>query len=454
MKVKDSLAGSRGLCPFCHQPIEVPRPTITVSAARIQKASLSKIEKAPSLAAAPTTTKTDSLSEKQTAPSVASESYSNPFSTTHFEPIDSVQKQTPPAPPAPAFDIKESISLWIAAVGLGLLCLCPFFRWVAIGAAGGVTGLVGDGRILIAVSAVAIVLYVVALTVKWQTNLLLLVVELWGIFVAIWMFSLFQQVATAVKDTDNAFAQILSNVLIGPGTGLYVGLIGGAAVAASLAFFTFSRAIGAQRIKGFAILQGIGIIVVASAGLFFTRNRLDAPREPGPPPRLDFGNSVAPKPEEKKEFEATLGQEFQLGNLKITPLRFDETTLDEKPTFGDLRPRDVKSMVLTISVRNTSGGQVFTPYSSMEVTDNFGNVCPDPTHSEAFASRVWIKGNEMFEDLRPGKTATVKVAFDPQVDNASEYTCKFTAQTSNKKKFDHWQMKFRPDKARTNSQTK
>jgi hypothetical protein len=437
------MSGSRGLCPFCKGEIEVPKVTVHISADRIQQSLVPTIEKpvAP-VVAAPLVIRTAKSGREQAIPPIGTEA---PTVATPklAEATISVQQ------PIQAFDTNETISLWIASVGLGLLCLSPFLPWVRLGA-GGFSGLAGDGRILLGLSVLAVITFVLALTIRWQINWVLLTVEFWGVFVAFWMCSLLWQLSRMTTESDGALAKMFSTMLISPGSGLYVGLIGGMAVAASLVFFISSRSRLTSSTNVFAILQSVTVAVAALVALVVVPAGFNNSIANGGTQKRGLGNTIEPK---ENVIEAKLGQQFDLGNLKITPDRFDLVVLQERPVFGDPKPRKTKSFVLTISARNTSTGQVFTPYTKMEVRDNFGNVCPDPTDNKLFSSSVFIAGDEMFKDLRPGETASVKVAFDPQVENAIEYTCKLTTKTSNEPKLDEWQLKFTPNTSRTNSRS-
>jgi hypothetical protein len=151
---------------------------------------------------------------------------------------------------------RSVIALWIAAAGLSLLCLSPFFKWVSIGA-GGITGLAGDGKIMLVISIVAVIAFVVYLVQKKHLLRLLLPVQAWGLVTSIWMSMILwhMSIATQALEAEGSpFAGFLAAVMISPGEGLYLGLIGGICLAGSLGFLV-ARAL--NRNRRLAIFVGV-----------------------------------------------------------------------------------------------------------------------------------------------------------------------------------------------------
>lgn len=369
-------------------------------------------------------------------------------------PPTAVGTSTPPSPPhqstgrddiqqpqVPTTSLNTTLALWIAGIGLLLICLSPFFKWISVGA-GGVTGLAGDGKVLLVISLVAVGAFGCAISKKaWMTPLLS-VVQGWGVIVVFWMGSLLWKLSTLASQSaveENVFAAMFSTMLISPGVGLYLGLIGAIAISGALGYLVGRRLFESNRRITFGITQAVALGIGGAVAAMLGPTGLAEPHRNTQTGILNFGTQ---ENTDDKIVDALLGKPFTLGNLQITPAGFDLVTLRERPLFGDLQPRKTKSFVFSFSAKNISDGQVFSPYTSMDVTDNFGNKCADPTDSATISTSVTIDGNEMLQKLRPGETAKVKVAFDPQLENAHEYSCVLTTQTSNQDDYEEWRITF------------
>lgn len=342
-----------------------------------------------------------------------------------------------------SFDSNLKIALWIAGTGLLLAGLSPFFKWVNIGG-GGMTGIAGDGRILLAITAVASVAFVVAVTTKQFMLPLMLAVQVWGMIVLFWMGGLFWKLSSIANQTevkDNLFAAMLSTILISPGLGLYIGLIGGIFITGALGYVAATHFKAKDRLIKFVAIEtlafcfGIGTTIILGPSVLPNKNENTSSNL--------FGFRET---ESATEIivEAKLNKTFMLGNLQITPIKFELVRLQVRPLFGELQLRDSKSVVLSFFAKNISEGEVFSPFTSMEVIDSFGNVCSDPTDRVSFSSSVAIDYNGILQDILPGETAKVMVAFDPKIETAKEYNCVLFTQTSNKNDYKRWQIKFAP----------
>ena len=337
----------------------------------------------------------------------------------------------------------STIALWIAAAGLLLTCLSPFFKWISVGA-GGVTGLAGDGKILFAITVVAVVAFITAITKKNLMLPLLVPVQAWGMIVSFWMGALLWKLSSIVNETnvkDNLFAAMLSTMLVSPGVGLYIGLFGGISIAGALGYVTATQFSEKQKVTIFPAIQALALCIGIGTAIFLGPSEFRQSEGSTDPKLFGFG---ANEPKEEAVIAAELKKSFTLGNLQITPDGFELLTLLEKPLFGEMQPRQTKSFVFTFSAKNISDGEVFAPFTTLKVTDNFGNVCPNPTAHAAFTSSVTIESNEMLKKLWPGKSARVMVAFDPQIQKAKEYTCNLITQSSNREDYKKWQINFSP----------
>jgi hypothetical protein len=161
------------------------------------------------------------------------------------------------------FDTHHKISAWIAGGGLLILGLSAFFKWIKIGA-GGVTGLAGDGKILLAVTVLAAAAYSAAIVKrKWLTPVILSV-QAWGTIAMFWMGALIWKVGSILDSPDvkdNPFAAMFSTMLVSPGAGLYLGLIGGITVAGALGFLAVRLLLPVRNLKPFYASQGISCVL-------------------------------------------------------------------------------------------------------------------------------------------------------------------------------------------------
>jgi len=160
-----------------------------------------------------------------------------------------------------AFDTPLKIAAWAAGGGLLVLALSPLFIWIKLGA-GGVTGISGDGKIVLGVSILAMATYVaVVVKGKWITPVFL-AVQAWGTLAVFWMGALVWKVGSILDSPDikdNPFGALFATQ-VSPGAGLYLGLIGGIAVAGALGFLVVRRLLSAGSLKAYYVTQGLGCV--------------------------------------------------------------------------------------------------------------------------------------------------------------------------------------------------
>ena len=91
--------------------------------------------------------------------------------------------------------------------------------------------------------------------------------------------------------------------------------------------------------------------------------------------KLGEANEQAAKVEEDQLAERTvkLGETIRLGSLDLTPVSAELRKVKVKSLFGDQSQEKGPFLVLTITAKNISEGQVFKPFMTAEVRDNFGN---------------------------------------------------------------------------------
>jgi hypothetical protein len=185
--------------------------------------------------------------------------------------------------------------------------------------AGGVTGLAGDGKILLAITVLAAAVYCAAIVKrKWLTPILLSV-QAWGTIAVFWMGALIWKVDSLLDSPDiqdNPFAAMFSSMLISPGTGLYLGLIGGITIAGALGFLAVSllRTVGNSRpfyaTQGFACT--LGILLAFFVGLDRPSTSADNT------PRSPFENSVGDDDATDEERQREQGRQARVKNAYIS----------------------------------------------------------------------------------------------------------------------------------------
>ena len=195
--------------------------------------------------------------------------------------VDSVAPQPPPPiapthtpPPAVAPDpvnVQQpsravhgfEIAAWGAGAGLLLLALSPLFKWINF-AAGGVTGLSGPiGKIVLGITLVAMAVYIAAMArQKWLTPVCLGVQALATVAV-FWMGTLIWKIGSILDSPgmkDNPLAALIATQ-ISPGAGLYLGLIGGIAVAGALGYIAVRHLFGSGSLKPYYATQGLSCVL-------------------------------------------------------------------------------------------------------------------------------------------------------------------------------------------------
>jgi hypothetical protein len=156
-----------------------------------------------------------------------------------------------------------------AIIGLVVLGLSPFFKWVNF-ASGGVIGLKGDGKIVLGITLLAIAICVAVLLKPECFKAGVLVVQAWGTVAVFWMAALIWKVGSIFDSSDiknNPFAGLLATQ-ISPGAGLYVGLIGALIVAAALGFVAVRHLLVFGRMKVYCATQGVSVALGILLGFF------------------------------------------------------------------------------------------------------------------------------------------------------------------------------------------
>jgi phage FluMu protein Com len=189
LKVKDEAAGKKGKCPQCGVLLEVPQTAAEPVAA--------------TSAAKPTAAPTE-------LPAVSDRSLDRQMPP---EPVDENAGREADSS-ADNLDLPIRIAMAAGGLGLLLLALSPLFKWINFGA-GGVTGISGDGRIVLGVTVACAILFALAAFTHKRLVPMSLGVGAWGIVTLFWMGSLIWKVSSITGSPEiknNPFAAIFATL--------------------------------------------------------------------------------------------------------------------------------------------------------------------------------------------------------------------------------------------------
>ncbi len=166
-----------------------------------------------------------------------------------------------------------NFAMTIGSLGLLILAISPLFLWIAFGA-GGRTGITGDGKIVLVVSLLAGLFLGIATYRKQQLDMARLIAGGWGVVAVIWMGGLIWRIGDLLDPkgpVNNPFAVLIASQM-SPGTGLYLGLLGGAMVAGSLGFISFNSL--KQQNKSYSLYLVYGVAMAVGCAIIFTAEHI------------------------------------------------------------------------------------------------------------------------------------------------------------------------------------
>lgn len=140
-------------------------------------------------------------------------------------------------------EVTQSVSVWIAAAGFILLLIAPFLRWVNFGA-GGFIGIAGDGKYLLGAAVMTGMLFGVSITRRPILIVPLLLSQGVATIAAFWIGGLLWRLSSAFNmhsDTEKSIGSLFASLMVSPGAGLYLGLLGGMLVAAMSGYLVFRQ---------------------------------------------------------------------------------------------------------------------------------------------------------------------------------------------------------------------
>ena len=244
LRVKDEAAGKRGKCPQCAAILQVPNADPP-----------SKLEPEIGQPDEESSVSSVEVSNHQSEPSVTGRAASHMTDDATSEQLDQPTK----------------IAMGTGGLGLLILALSPLFKWINFGG-GGVTGISGDGKIVLGVTVVAIIVYATAVFTRKRLTVISLGVGAWGTVALFWMGGLIWKVGSILDSSDvkdNPFAAIFATQ-VSPGAGLYLGLIGGLIAAAALGYLGFQYLRERGRLWPFYAVQTgallLGVLVAVAVG--------------------------------------------------------------------------------------------------------------------------------------------------------------------------------------------
>ncbi len=303
----------------------------------------------------------DDAAGKQGKCSQCGEIFRVPFVTSKAQ-----HPTTPPAPPPAAttdFDLPFKIALGTVGAGLFFLAISPFFRWVNIGL-GGITGIAGDGRILFAFTIVAIILFGAATFYQKWFDGVVLSISLMATLVVFWMGGLIWKLGASFRDLDNPFAAMLG---MGPGAGLYLGLIGGLLSTGALGYVAYRRLEPRHCTHYYYIIQASGVALGVVVLIFSGERLTDQDANVGRPSPFSPGQDRLTDEIERLHQRLMSQKTDVLANFTIEQAQF---VVD---TDGFLPER-----IVELAVRNGTGrtvsrayfhGVLFTPGREMPWVD-------------------------------------------------------------------------------------
>ncbi len=268
-------------------------------------------------------------------------------------------------------DLHMKIASWIGGAGLALLALSPLLKWVNFGA-GGFTGIIGDGKIVLGLTVAAAAAYAASLLSQRRLIAALLGVQAWGTVAVFWMGGLIWKVAWLLDSPemkDNPFAALLGSQ-VSPGAGLYVGLIGGALIAGAVGYMLVRQLRQTKKVRYYYVSQGLscalGMLLVVFVGFDRPpatgngRNVLPGSEREAPAAldrRLGRPSPPAPQggaqpPEEAPDLpvaRAVREKEEYLPNVELYDVtaRYYTTFLDERVPGVDFKVRNNGSRTLS-----------------------------------------------------------------------------------------------------------
>jgi hypothetical protein len=356
----------------------------------------------------------------------------------------------------------DIVTKMVLALGVFFLLVIAFstlLHWVKI-FAGGITGISGDGKIILILSVVLVIFTVISFFIKRFFSIMVLISGAWGTVVFIWFGSIIWRVANVLSEKDmldNPFAQMFASQ-ISPGAGLYVGLIASIGVSGSFVLYAVRHTEkGAlyQQYKSIFMSQAIAIAIGFLISIYFSSMPAANESVISQSASLDSGHfgesltSTKTREEEKaiKAHTIKIGQTITIEGVRFTPKMIEMKKIKGTKTslMGDRTSIESNDLVLVLTcvVENASEGQVFSPVTkdtlrSSKITDNFGNVMNAVAEGLFEIDEYEFEGQKTSE-LKPGeRLSTIFISDKPKTNNATSFTWTIYLITNNEMDFNEF----------------
>ena len=188
-------------------------------------------------------------------------------------------KSLPPTAPhatnpiANQFERPILLSCWSVGAGLVLMAISTLFEWVKFdfGGAGESWGN-GDRKIILGISIALIASFAIVLIRRFWLTRTLFVIQAWGIVVLFWMGGCIFKIRSLSSTMQEKYLEgtmFASEPVISPGTGLYLGLLGGVVTACAAGYFLIKLDLSPQRLRLFyaSLVMSIFVGVILAFAL-------------------------------------------------------------------------------------------------------------------------------------------------------------------------------------------
>jgi len=333
-----------------------------------------------------------------------------PMSTAPPEAADAGRsaERTEPTAATPATGPRETSQMVIAigCVSLLVLAFSPLLHWVKI-FTGGMLGISGDGKIVLAISLISVALVAVAFHTQKHLRYALVAAAAWGTVATFWMAGLIYRVANIVRlseTADNPFAVAFATQ-ISPGAGLYIGLAASIAAAACFILAECRSANGSSGLErhglvglsqALAVMVGLGLIVFSGAPVGGGAQRESM--APGGAEMSDLLKKSAdpatsvPKRAPKPDPRIAAEMRAYLTNVKLRNVTVGKTVLGGKGIFGEVKnlgSRTLKRVSIVVYCLDDQGKAIFDKdFHPLWVSDSGFSMRDDkplkPNYGEKF----------------------------------------------------------------------
>jgi hypothetical protein len=423
LRIADELAGKRGRCPGCNSAIRIP----------VAPAPDSKPARQP-----PPPPPIVSRAVQDQSGILSADGETSPLPkeiTASKSALDRGVKM----------DTASKSAAAMCLASLFLLCLTVFLPWVQLPVAGPGLGILrSDGVFLLVGTSLMGALAISTLARGILSRTAFICNAAWGTFACTYLAGVVLgifRLRNHVAFSENLFAHALVQ-FVQPGFGLFVGSFSALCLAASSSFlatrqfsaFPTSRyAIGAHF---FSILAS-AVIGFGLPAFHFAWQAHEAANN-SKAESQSFAQSFEQAERDARELEKrdrlkrfiALGQSRVLGYVEVTPVSFELRHVSGARGFvsSSKFKSDEPVLVFTFEVKNISEGQVFNPFSSLDVLDNFGNKLECPFGRD---NDVRLEGSENLKEIKPGESARMVFCRKAKINTSTSYDWEFHTCTSN-----------------------